>query len=672
MTTLSPPRAGRTPLRGLAGVASALVWIAAVPGPTAVFLSSFTFGNHAGSAPAQVGMVLLIGGMVLTGIAGTCAGVVVVVWLRRARAAAAEAGTWPQRWSEGWAVAAWFVPVLNLWVPAAVVSDVARAADPGSDRLRTSCRIWWAAWLGAGFALWIAFVGVPLFGPGAPALIVWFATFSFLSAGFFAVAAATFTQVVRRVTEWHDASRAAATGVLGTAAAATAATTVTAPVPTPGAEAQPERRTEEQAANRAGAEPEADSGATGGGPGPGGTGHEAGEPTSEHAGEGGPAPDAAAGSGPVPTGAEAGAGAPVQAPAGAPVAGPALPSTAIWPLPPGTPPPAQPPAGSSSGRTGLVVAGVAIAAVAVLGIGTALVLADDPPADVVAEAVADAREWSGVNYRGSAPNAVGGPIEYDITVTATGARGTLTRSDGGRAEIAEDASGLLLKGNRQWWQRSQPERADLLADKWVADPGSETAAIEPVLRMDPGELAGDVHPELGSLWEEVGERTVDGEPAVVLSNGFQVLVVTAEEPRRLLLIDLLAPGGREDDPIRVTAITPEEAEEVAQAAERVRIVEAPRTLMQWLVEQPRGDVQINPEPLCTSPSCTATVTVTNTGLIPIVGSLVTTADGRDAGTFPLSLQPGESATFTARTPNPAYNTPGARGEIYWVAQVEPY
>src|SRR5690606_33883013 len=259
MTTLSPPRAGRTPLRGLAGVASALVWIAAVPGPTAVFLSAFTVGNHAGSAPAQVGMVLLIGGMVLTGIAGTCAGVVVVVWLRRARAAAAEAGTWPQRWSEGWAVAAWFVPVLNLWVPAAVVSDVARAADPGSDRLRTSCRIWWAAWLGAGFALWIAFVGVPLFGPGAPALIVWFATFSFLSAGFFAVAAATFTQVVRRVTEWHDASRAAATGVLGTAAAATAATTVTAPVPTPGAEAQPERRTEEQAANRAGAEPEADS-----------------------------------------------------------------------------------------------------------------------------------------------------------------------------------------------------------------------------------------------------------------------------------------------------------------------------------------------------------------------------------------------------------------------------
>ena len=598
---------GRPPLRGLATTAAVLVWIAGVLGPLAVFMSSFTFGASASTATAQVGMVLLGGGLLTTYLGCAAAGVVVIMWLWRARAYAAAVATAPQRWSNGWVIAGWLVPVANLWVPAAVVSDVARAsageADPQADRLRAIVPFWWASWLGAWVALWAAVMGFPLIGALTLGANLWFAFFSGLSALLFVTAAAAFTRIALGIADRQD-------GHLDTRPA---------PGPGTGFVATTDR------------------------------GHRSGHrrgPRGEHRGERSCRHRTGAGTGTVAGGGSA------------------------EPVAPTPPPDAR--RTSSGTRTWLVPAIVGVAMLAVAAIAVALIVRDDPPADVVAAAIEDAREWDGANYRGTVPALDGAPIDFDLTVTATGARGTLSRAGGGaRAEIVQDGSGVLLKGNQAWWQHSQPARAELLADTWVADPGAETIVIDPILRLHPEKLSNEVHPELRSLWEETGEQVVDGERAIVISNGFQVLIVTAEEPHRLLLIDLNTTGSQGGEPIRIALVSSAQAAEVAAAAARIRITESPRTLTQWLLERPRADILVQPEPLCATQTCTATFTVTNTGRIRIRGRFDVTADGSPSGTYPVDLLPGQSATFTATAANRLYNSPGATGEIYWEGRVIP-
>ena len=52
--------------------------------------------------------------------------VMFVVWFYRARVNA-EGHGWPQRWSPGWAIAGWLVPVVNFWFPFQIMADIWRA-----------------------------------------------------------------------------------------------------------------------------------------------------------------------------------------------------------------------------------------------------------------------------------------------------------------------------------------------------------------------------------------------------------------------------------------------------------------------------------------------------------------------------------------------------------------
>ena len=72
--------------------------------------------------------------------------------------------TQAMRFTPGWAVGYWFVPVLNIWRPAEVLGDLWRATEPGADRsgggwraLRSSPLIgwWWALSLVAGPLEWM-------------------------------------------------------------------------------------------------------------------------------------------------------------------------------------------------------------------------------------------------------------------------------------------------------------------------------------------------------------------------------------------------------------------------------------------------------------------------------------------------------------------------------------
>ncbi len=96
------PRSEPYPLRTLSAVlvtvliADAAAWLGAIAAPMLVGVSNVGF---------LVAMVMF------------------VVWFYRARVNA-EGHGWPQRWSPGWAIAGWLVPVVNFWFPFQIMADI--------------------------------------------------------------------------------------------------------------------------------------------------------------------------------------------------------------------------------------------------------------------------------------------------------------------------------------------------------------------------------------------------------------------------------------------------------------------------------------------------------------------------------------------------------------------
>jgi len=78
---------------------------------------------------------------------------VFLVWFYRARKNADGRGQ-RQRWSPGWAIGGWFVPIVALWFPYQIMADIWRANLPAERRNRPAVLLgfWWGCWLiGGGF-----------------------------------------------------------------------------------------------------------------------------------------------------------------------------------------------------------------------------------------------------------------------------------------------------------------------------------------------------------------------------------------------------------------------------------------------------------------------------------------------------------------------------------------
>ena len=133
--------------------ADAAAWLGVVVRPTLAGVSTFGF---------LVAMVMF------------------VVWFYRARVNA-EGHGWPQRRSPGWAIAAWFVPVVNLWFPFQIMADIWRAGLPGPQRANRAILpgIWWACLL--------AFFCLLSNGPAGPGNRVWYVAMPIDGAGSLAV-----------------------------------------------------------------------------------------------------------------------------------------------------------------------------------------------------------------------------------------------------------------------------------------------------------------------------------------------------------------------------------------------------------------------------------------------------------------------------------------------------
>jgi len=117
---------------------------------------------------------------------------VFLVWFYRARKNADGRGQ-DQRWGPGWAIGAWFVPVVWLWFPYQIMADIWRANLP-AERRANAARLpgfWWGCWIAGDIFGAIALASAR----AAPGLH----TITYVLAGLSAAAAAILLIVIVRV-----------------------------------------------------------------------------------------------------------------------------------------------------------------------------------------------------------------------------------------------------------------------------------------------------------------------------------------------------------------------------------------------------------------------------------------------------------------------------------------
>jgi hypothetical protein len=105
--------------------------------------------------PDALGEADLISGSlgIVAAIALFAAAAVFIVWLWRVRWNAEMFCRGEHRFTRGWVLGCWLVPVVNLWYPKQVVDDIVAASDPRTDPLTPvlkeipGTRLVWAWWL---------------------------------------------------------------------------------------------------------------------------------------------------------------------------------------------------------------------------------------------------------------------------------------------------------------------------------------------------------------------------------------------------------------------------------------------------------------------------------------------------------------------------------------------
>ncbi|WP_327353901.1 DUF4328 domain-containing protein [Streptomyces sp. NBC_01304] len=76
------------------------------------------------------------------------AAVVFIVWFHRARVNAEVFAPEYHAKKRGWVIWGWFVPVVNLWFPKQIASDIWNASTiEGSNRSRGLLNAWWTVWI---------------------------------------------------------------------------------------------------------------------------------------------------------------------------------------------------------------------------------------------------------------------------------------------------------------------------------------------------------------------------------------------------------------------------------------------------------------------------------------------------------------------------------------------
>jgi hypothetical protein len=84
--------------------------------------------------------------------------VLFLVWLARSRRNAQELSPQASLPSRGWTIGAWFIPVVNFFVPRRFVLEIGRASSASWEPKRdtTLVNLWWIAWITHALVLVVA------------------------------------------------------------------------------------------------------------------------------------------------------------------------------------------------------------------------------------------------------------------------------------------------------------------------------------------------------------------------------------------------------------------------------------------------------------------------------------------------------------------------------------
>ena len=140
---MMPPGYVLAPTRQPDGLSELSVAVSVLFGCVAVAQLLDAVAGHSGTAK---GVLNAVNALAIVSLAP-----VYLVWFFKARR---NAGLWgPQRRSQGWSIGAWFTPVVFLWFPYQILTDIWRASAP-APATRHSRRspdavvtFWWACWI---------------------------------------------------------------------------------------------------------------------------------------------------------------------------------------------------------------------------------------------------------------------------------------------------------------------------------------------------------------------------------------------------------------------------------------------------------------------------------------------------------------------------------------------
>lgn len=134
-------------------------------------------------------------------------GVLMIVWVYQARLNAELICTAQHRRARGWAIGAWFCPVVNLWFPAMIVEDIYRASMPSTrhDQVTfvgmpgvTLIRFWWTPFILSGIISYFSSLNTNTLDD-LHTQVVGFV----LSALLYLAAAVPLTMIIRRISAWQ-------------------------------------------------------------------------------------------------------------------------------------------------------------------------------------------------------------------------------------------------------------------------------------------------------------------------------------------------------------------------------------------------------------------------------------------------------------------------------------
>jgi hypothetical protein len=115
----------------------------------AVAIADAARGENTGAGVTIVGYVQAAVNLALIGLG--------LLWFFRAYSNLRPLGVPRLRFSPGWSVGAWFIPIFNLWRPKQIANDIWRGSDPDAPAdqgdawqqaaVPSIVHVWWAVWV---------------------------------------------------------------------------------------------------------------------------------------------------------------------------------------------------------------------------------------------------------------------------------------------------------------------------------------------------------------------------------------------------------------------------------------------------------------------------------------------------------------------------------------------